>query len=146
MNTMAASLESYNPWSSLRHAQRRSLRRAVRLECEVVRERDFKRIGCQAVDLSEGGMLVLADRTVLTGEDVIISFRTPLSPIWFDACGSVARVVHGRRPGDFGPCVGIQFDDVDDAGDQVFRTVLHEQLRTLPPPLPRRAVRLDLTS
>jgi len=124
---------------TLRRSQRRSIRRAVRLECEVVRERDFKRIASQAVDLSPDGMLVLADAEVLTGEDVIVTFRTPKSPIWFDAIGTIARVVHGRRPGDFGPCLGIQFDVADD----VLRTVLGTSIRKMPPPLPRRAIRLD---
>ena len=122
--------------------QRQSIRRAVRLECEVVREHDFKLIGSHAVDLSPEGMLVLADTTVLTGEDVIITFRAPASNFWFDATGTIARVVHGRRPGDFGPCLGIQFDAPSE-DDQVSRIVLKDKLRPLPPPLPRRAARLD---
>jgi hypothetical protein len=124
---------------SLRRSQRRSIRRAVRLECEVVREHDFKRVGSQAVDLSPDGMLVMADLDVLTGEDVIVSFRAPSSDLWFDTVGTVARVVHGRRPGDNGPCLGIQFE----VTDQLSRALLSQNLRKVPPPLPRRAVRLD---
>jgi hypothetical protein len=143
MKNIADPSVSYkNPWSALRRLQRRSIRRAVRLECEVVREHDFKLIASRAVDLSPDGMLVLADTSVLTGEDVVISFRTPSSNHWFDACGTVARVVHGRRPGDFGPCIGIQFDPADETND-VDRIVLAQKLRVLPPPLPRRAARLD---
>ena len=127
-----------SPYSvTLRRSQRRSIRRAVRLECEVVREHDFKRIASRAVDLSPDGILVLADSAVLTGEDVILSFRAPRSSTWFDAVGTVARVVHGRRPGDFGPCLGIRFD----IGEDLLR--LAGELCSLPPPLPRRAVRLD---
>jgi hypothetical protein len=136
MNTAPS---SSTPWSSLRRSQRRSLRRAVRLDCEVVREHDFKLVGSRTVDLSPDGMLVLADASVLTGEEVIVTFRTPQSPHWFDACGTIARVVHGRRPGDFGPCIGIQFEEAE----EVARIVLAQKIRKIPPPLPRRAVRLD---
>ena len=139
MNIASSSLTPLSSWASQRRSQRRSVRRAVRIECEVVREHDFKRIASHVVDPSPDGMLVLADATVLTGEDVIISFRAPASPLWFDACGTIARVVHGRRPGDFGPCFGIHFDD----GDDIMRTVLAHKLRKIPPPLPRRAARLD---
>ena len=104
-----------------------------------MREHDFKLIASRAVDLSPDGMLVLADARVLTGEEVVVSFRTPRSPHWFDACGTIARVVHGRRPGDFGPCIGIKFEETE----EISRIVLGEKLRCLPPPLPRRAARLD---
>jgi len=124
---------------TLRRSQRRSIRRSVRLECEVVREHDWKRVASRIVDLSPDGMLVLADARVLTGEEVIVSFRMPKTTVWFDSIATVARVIHGRRPGDFGPCLGIQFDDAE----EVSRTVLGWDLRSLPPPLPRRAVRLD---
>jgi hypothetical protein len=136
MNTVQS---SSTPWSPQRRSQRRSIRRAVRVECEVVREHDFKLIASHAVDLSPDGMLVLADARALTGEEVIVSFRTPRSPLWFDACGTIARVVHGRRPGDFGPCLGIRFED----SEEISRIVLGDKLRKLPPPLPRRAARLD---
>jgi len=139
MNNGATAASLATTWAARRRMQRRSMRRAVRLECEVVREHDFKLIASHAVDLSPDGMLVLADAVVLTGEDVIISFRTPFSNHWFDACGTIARVVHGRRPGDFGPCFGIHFDDAE----EVSRIVLEQKLRRLPPPLPRRAARLD---
>jgi PilZ domain len=109
------------------------------MECQVVREHDFKLVAWQAVDLSPDGMLVLADASVLTGEDVIISFRAPVSRVWFDSVGTVARIVHGRRPGDIGPCLGIQFDDID----LLDQAALRANLKSLPPPLPRREARLD---
>jgi hypothetical protein len=132
MNTSPSSV-------SVRRSQRRSIRRAVRLECEVVRDHDFKRIASRAVDLSPDGMLVLADAQVLTGEEVIVSFRTPKSTVWFDTVGTIARVIHGRRPGDYGPCLGIQFAMTE----ELSRALLASNLRSLPPPLPRRATRLD---
>ena len=123
----------------VRRHQRRALRRAVRLDCQVVRERDFKLISSRAVDLSPQGMLVLTDTQVLTGEEVIVSFRAPTTRLWFDCGATVARVIHGRRPGDWGPCLGLDFSGVDDLS----RIVLHADLRGLPPPLPRRAPRID---
>jgi len=126
-------------FDTLRCSQRRSVRRAVRLECEVVRERDFKRIASHAVDVSPDGMLAVADVPVLTGEEVVVTFRPPRSWVWFDACGTVARVVHGRRPGDTGRCLGIQFNTTEATP----RAILQRHLATVPPPLPRRPTRLD---
>jgi hypothetical protein len=123
----------------VRRQQRRALRRAVKIDCQVVREKDFKLIGRSAVDLSPHGMLVVADERVLTGEDVIVSFRAPSASAWFDCSATVARVVHGRRPGDWGPCIGLNFDSLDD----LTRIILHAHLRGVPPPLPMRAPRID---
>ena len=53
-------------------------------------------------------MLVRTRERVLTGEDVVVSFRPPSSNRFVDALGHVARVVHGRRPGDRGRCLGIE--------------------------------------
>jgi hypothetical protein len=119
--------------------QRRILRRALRVECQVVRERDFKLIGSRSVDLSPMGMLVMAQEPVLTGEPVIVAFRLPLSSWWFDAEATVARVVHGRRPGDLGRCFGLEFDSLEPDA-QVF---LRRALRGVPPPLPSREPRID---
>lgn len=88
---------------------RASFRRYVRLDCQVVREFDFRLIGDLALDLSTSGMLVRARERVLTGEEVIVSFQLPRSNVWFDAQGVVARVLHGRRPGDYGLSFGIEF-------------------------------------
>ncbi len=97
---------------------RKSLRRYVRLDCQVVRDFDFQLVGDLALDLSPRGMLVRsalpgkkAKRVapVFTGEEVVLSFKPPRSNTWFDAQGVVARVVHGRRPGDYGLSYGIEF-------------------------------------
>jgi len=88
---------------------RASFRRYVRLDCQVVREFDFRLIGDLALDLSTKGMLVRARERVLTGEEVVVSFQLPRSNVWFDAQGVVARVLHGRRPGDYGLSFGIEF-------------------------------------
>src|SRR5258708_6602710 len=119
--------------------QRASLRRALRIDCEVVRESDFRLIGSRAVDLSPAGMLVMAQETVLTGEPVIVSFHLPRSAYWFDAEATVARIVHGRRPGDVGRCFGIDFDNL--AADA--ESFLRGALRRVAPPLPMRERRVD---
>jgi hypothetical protein len=85
------------------------------------------------------GMQVMAQERVLTGEPVIVSFRLPLSLYWFDAEATVARVVHGRRPGDLGRCFGLSFESLaDDAA-----SFLRRALRGVPPPLPMREPRID---
>lgn len=121
--------------------QRRALRRAVPVECQVVRERDFRMIATRGVDLSPDGMLVVAQAPVLTGEPVIVSFRLPRSGAWgwFDAEGTVARVVHGRRPGDKGRRFGLAFDGLDES----VRIFMENALRGTPPPVPARAPRID---
>lgn len=91
---------------------RRVFRRYVRLDCQVVREHDFRIVGDLALDLSTDGMLVRATERVLTGEEVIVTLRPPRSNRWFDAVGTVARVLHGRRPGDYGLSFGIEFHGV----------------------------------
>jgi len=127
-------------FGTLVHAQqRRILRRAMRVECQVVRERDFRLLGSRAVDLSPMGMQVMAQERVLTGEPVIVSFRLPLTSWWFDTEATVARVVHGRRPGDVGRCFGLSFESL--AED--VSAFLRRALRGVPPPLPMREPRID---
>jgi hypothetical protein len=126
--------------ATLVHAQeRRALRRSVRVDCQVVRERDFRLVGSRGVDLSPFGMLVFAQEPVLTGEPLFVAFRLPRSAWWFDAQATVARVVHGRRPGDGGRCLGLAFDTLG-AAEQYF---LHTMLEGVPPPVPKRDRRID---
>jgi hypothetical protein len=109
---------------------RASFRRYVRLDCQVVREHDFQLVGDLALDLSTKGMLVRACRRILTGEEVIVSFKPPRSNRWFDAQGTVARVLHGRRPGDYGLSFGIEFCHLSWEDE----LVLFDRLRGLPAP------------
>lgn len=106
-------------------AARRSRRHELLLSCQVVRERGFRLVSTLALDLSTEGMLVLTGERVLTGEPVVVSFRSPSSSRWFDLEGTVARVVHGRRPGDRGRCLGLSFGALSDAD----RSRLWEDLR-----------------
>lgn len=123
----------------VRRNQRREIRRAVRLMCRVVDEDAFKLIGDHALDVSPEGMLVRSDARIEVGADVIVSFRATDFGIWFDTDASVARVIHGRRPGDSGRCLGLNFKSLS----SVHRLILRGHLRHVPPPLPKRAQRID---
>jgi hypothetical protein len=118
---------------------RASFRRYVRLECQVVREIDFRLVGDLALDLSTKGMLARVRRgeRVLTGEEVFVSFKPPRTNEWFDAQGVVARVIHGRRPGDHGLSIGIEFVNLCKE-DELY---LFEQLRWMSAPDPQRPPR-----
>ena len=100
----------------------------------MVRERDFRLVSNLALDLSTDGMLVSTDLRVLTGEPLLVSFRPPRSDRWLDLSATVARVVHGRRPGDRGRCLGLSFNGVD----PVAQRLLFHHLRGLPAPEPSR--------
>lgn len=113
-----------------RNTPRRAFRRYVRLDCQIVREHDFMPVGDVALDLSTEGMLVRTDARVLTGEELIVVFRPPGSNRIIDAAASVARVLHGRRPGDRGRALGVHFDQIRDSD----RDHLFECLRGLPAP------------
>jgi hypothetical protein len=120
--------------------QRRALRRAVRVDCQVVREHDFKLLGDWALDLSTDGMLIVTRDDVLTGEDVIVSFPIPRTRVIVDAVATVARVIHGRRPSDrHRRALGISFESLDPE----HRRLLRVGLRDIPPPLPARSPRVD---
>ncbi len=121
---------------------RREVRRAVGLTCQVVRERDFRLIADQAVDLSPDGMLVSSDHEMEVGESLIVSFKATQLGLWFDTEASVTRLIKGRRPGDRGPAIGLSFSSLD----RVKRLILRGHLRRVPPPLPRRIQRIDWTA
>ena len=108
---------------------RRAFRHAVELPCQIVRERDFRLVADVALDLSTDGMLVPTDLPVLTGEPLLVSFRPPRSGRWLDAEAMVARVVHGRRPGDQGRRLGLSFQGLTPET----RALLFRELRTVPP-------------
>lgn len=123
----------------VRAKQRHTMRRTVRIDCQVVRSRDFKLVGVRALDLSTEGMLIETDVNVLTGEDVVVTFRAPRTNQWFDCEATVARVLHGRRPGEHGRRLGLSFETLDEWS----RMVLRSDLRGLPPPIPMRESRID---
>lgn len=114
---------------------RGSSRHTVKIECQVVRERDFRLLADRTVDLSASGALVGPADPALTGERILVSFRIPRSSIWIDAEATVTRVVHGRRPGEFSRSLALEFDDLE----ALQRFMLKEALRSVPPAPPRSA-------
>lgn len=108
---------------------RRAFRHAVALPCQIVRMRDFRLVADLALDLSTAGMLVPTEQSVLTGEPLLVSFRAPRSSRWLDTEAVVARVVHGRRPGERGRSLGLAFQDLD----LETQHLLFRQLCALPP-------------
>ncbi len=112
----------------------RTIRRSVRIPCQLVRERDFRLVGRHLIDLSIDGMLVLSDRPVLTGTTTLVSLKVPFgSPIWLDAEAVVTRVLHGRRASDRGRALGLSFTWVD----EVARAALERALEWFPAAAPR---------
>ena len=91
----------------------------------------------------ETGIDVTPDTRVLTGEPLVVTFRLPRSSRlldgWFDAEATVARVVHGRRNGEAGSRLGIEFEGLAPSVGYF----LHTLLEHVPPPVPGRARRVD---
>lgn len=87
----------------------------------MVRERDNALVARVALDLSIEGMQVLTGARVLTGEPVRVTFRAPETGQWLTLQGAVARVLHGRRPNEWGRRLGVAFDPI--AGTYAARLV-----------------------
>jgi hypothetical protein len=105
--------------------RRTSVRHSVRLPCQIVRERDFRMIAENIVDMSQGGVLVGPAAPVLTGERVLVSFQVPgIEGFWIDVDATVARVVHGRRPGEYMRGLGLMFDDLPPFAELILRQAL----------------------
>jgi c-di-GMP-binding flagellar brake protein YcgR len=124
----------------VRKNDRQSMRHHVRIDCQVIRESDFRLVGHRTLDLSADGMLVrCAKPDVTIGESVIVAFQaTPLG-LWIDAEAEVTRLIRGRRPEDEGRAFGLRFTDLS----RVSRLILRGNLRRVPPPLPQRPRRVD---
>jgi len=109
------------PWRFLRAGSYRGLdrgsfrspRHLIRLPCQLVRERDFRLVGDRITNLSTSGLLVMPTDPVLTGERLILSFE--LGGQWIDSEVSVARVAHGRRPGERTRGLGLELEQIDKA-------------------------------
>ena len=110
----------------------RTIRHTAYMVCQIVRERDFRLIADRVVNLSINGMLVAPADPVLTGEKLIVSFQLPDGGWWVDAEATVARVVHGRRPGEFSRALGLEFQWLDACS----RKALTDNLNRFPPAPP----------
>jgi hypothetical protein len=106
---------------------RARLRRTVEIPCEVVRARDYSLVGTQVVDVSAKGILLESDATVLTGDELLVLFRSPWGD-WYDCDATVARVLHGRRRWDDVRGIGIAFEPLDPWRE----VMLCESLRNAP--------------
>ena len=113
-------------------ANRRSTRHSVGLVCQVVRERDFQLVADRIVNLSATGLMVSPADPALTGERLIVSFQIPHSGYWVDAEATVARVVHGRRPGEYTRGLALELDNVED----ISKMLLGRALGRCPPAPP----------
>lgn len=125
-----------------RRNDRRIVRHAARLRCQVVRERDFRLLGTQTLDISGQGLRVAFDdgaEDLEIGEPVLVSFEATPFGLWFDGAGCVTRIVRGRRPTDRGRAVGVRFERLS----SVTRLILRGALRGVPPPVPARPQRMD---
>jgi len=111
----------------------------VRLDCEVVRTRDFEPIGRKAVDLSAHGMQLLAEDEANHGEEVQVFFRVPFSSQHVFVEGVITRVIAGMRTGDWGPAYGVRFG----ALQADIERALRERLWRFPPTLAWRPRRVD---
>ena len=128
---------------STRKATRRATRHSVRLECQVVRERDFQLVADRIVNLSATGLMVSPADPALTGERLIVSFQIPHSGYWVDAEATVARVVHGRRPGEHTRGLALELENVE----EISQMLLGRALGRCPPAPPgHRAGRRGVTA
>jgi len=123
----------------VRKNDRREVRHAFQISCQIVRERDFRLVAEKALDLSSDGMFVATEMDLEPGENVFVSFRATELGIWFDSEAKVARVIEGRRPNDTCRGVALRFSTMSN----VKRFILKGHLRRVPPHLPRRAQRID---
>jgi hypothetical protein len=116
--------------------RRAAARRPLKFACEIVRERDLSIVEGRTRDVSNDGFLLRTSAPLLTGEDVIVSFREPRSGRYVDAVARVARIIHGRRRGDGGRSFGLRIESMDAAS----RRDLQGAMKGVPPVVPGRAL------
>ena len=119
-------------------ANRRQTRRfAVRIPCQVVRERDFRLMSDTVVNLSMSGMVVVAahwifGQSLSTGDRFLVSFQVPRRAYWIDTEVTVTRIGRGRRRGEETPTIALAFDPLG----PIPALMLRRALRRLPPAPP----------
>lgn len=125
----------------LSSADRCVARFGVHVDCQVVRDRDFRVIGRGTLDVSLTGMLVQCTYAAEIGDEVIVSFRTKPDAEggeYVDAVGIVTRRMEGRRRGDLGMTAGITFTSMDDESLRALARALERA-----PVITQRATRID---
>lgn len=113
---------------------RRVTRRAVEAPCVAVDRIAFKLVGQRVIDVSEEGMRVRADRPVPRGRSLRVTFQAPTGQ-WMTVDAVVKRVEQGRRGGERGYCLGLEYTRIDG------REELRKKLIGIPPPIPSRTPR-----
>jgi hypothetical protein len=118
--------------------RRKTRRHAVRIPCQVVRERDFRLIGDAVLDLSVSGMVVTAahwvfGQSIRTGERLLVSFQLPKTLVWVDTQATVTRVARGRRRAENAPALALEFDPLP----LITQLRMRGALRRWPPPPPQ---------
>jgi hypothetical protein len=108
---------------------RRSVRRWVRINAEIVTADDFTRIGGRLVDLSEHGARVEVDQRVVVGERLFISFEMPGVGM-VDIEAVAAHIGFDKRSGK--RTVGVGFEHCEE------RAALSTRLSKIPPTLPSK--------
>ena len=114
-------------------AVRTSLRRSVRLGCEITSDLAGPRRET-LVDLSPRGARVLTDLEVERGEHVLIGFAAERLGRRVE---TIARVAHVDREPLMRPSIGLEFVDLDPE----IQVDLRSHLRGVPPPLPAQITR-----
>lgn len=106
---------------------RRSVRRWVRIDAEIVGADDFTRIGGRILDLSEHGARVEVDQRVVVGERLFISFELPgVGTVDAEAVAAHIGLRNGKRT------VGVQFETLAEV------VAVSTRLSKIPPTLPSR--------
>ncbi len=117
------------------------------MQCQVVRERDFRLVADRIENLSSWGMLVTPSDPVVTGEKVFVSFQIPGTQEWIDASATVTRVIHGRRPNETSRKLGLEFDDLGAYDRFLLRRALAKRPVAPPGVRPgRRSLEFDLST
>ncbi|MET0339717.1 MAG: PilZ domain-containing protein [Polyangiales bacterium] len=125
--------------------RRRSLRRAVTIDCALRSSLWSGELSLPATDLSVTGIWVETPIALSPGEEVIVSFTPPrcmeLEKVW--AAARVARIGVSRYRSEAGvlPGMGLQFMYCSDRHLRVLARALagcppRLPVRRLPPPLP----------
>jgi len=131
-----------------RGGKRRSLRRAVALECCLQSERWEDELRLPASNLSTDGIWLETSIALAPGEEVIVSFTPPglasHHVVW--AAAKVVRVASARREGDAAqsPGMGLHFTYCSEPHRRLLARSLQGHpprlpVSRLPPPLPQHA-------
>lgn len=130
-----------------KHHSKRPIRHSVAATCRVVKTNNFTLVADRVENLSTYGMLVSPADPCLTGERVYVSFRIPGTNQYIDTSALVARVIHGRRPGESSRKLGLEFEGLSHYERYQIRKALKGRPSAPPGPRPgRRSDNFDIAS